>query len=81
MRKLPEGHTARYDWSKASRGRLAKQVAAHGSNLRALEDDLATCFPDSASVNAALRAVLAIRDCMAPGLSSQKPRKRNVRAA
>jgi hypothetical protein len=61
MKKLPEGHVDRYDWPKATRGRIAKRIAAEGSNLRALDDDLAAAFPDSASVNAALRAVLAIR--------------------
>jgi hypothetical protein len=61
MKKLPEGHVDRYDWSKATRGRLAKRIAAEGSNLRALDEDLAAAFPDSTSVNEALRAVLAIR--------------------
>jgi len=61
MKKLPEGHVDRYDWSRATRGRLAKRIATEGSNLRALDEDVADAFPDSASVNAALRAVLAIR--------------------
>lgn len=61
MKKLPEGHVDRYDWPKATRGRIAKRIAAEGSNLRALDDDLAAAFPDSSSVNAALREVLAIR--------------------
>lgn len=61
MKKLPEGHIDRYDWSRATRGTLAKRILAEGSNLRALDDDVAKAFADSASVNAALRAVLAIR--------------------
>ena len=66
MKKLPEGHLDRYDWSRASRGRFAKQLAAERNNLRALDDELAEAFPDSASVNAALRAVLALRAAMVP---------------
>ncbi len=49
-----------------------------GSNLRALDDDLAAAFPDSASVNTALRAALAMRDAMVPRRAT---RKRNSRAA
>lgn len=66
MKKLPEGHLGRYDWSRATRGRLAKRILAEGTNLRALDDDVAAAFPDSASVNAALHAVLVLRTAMAP---------------
>lgn len=77
MRKLPEGHLDRYDWSKATRGRFAKRLVAEGSNLRALEDDVAEAFPDSAAVNAALRALLAMREALiGPG-----GKKRSKRAA
>lgn len=75
MKKLPETHPDRYDWSRASRGRFARRLAAEGSNLRALDDDLAGAFPDSASVNAALRAVLAMRKAIVP------PRRKAKRAA
>jgi hypothetical protein len=64
MKKLPEGHLDRYDWSRATRGRFAKRITAEGSNLRALEDDVAKEFPDSASVNAALRALLVMREAL-----------------
>lgn len=64
MKKLPEGHLDRYDWSRATRGRLAKRILAEGTNLRALDEELAAAFPDSASVNAALHAVLALRTAM-----------------
>ena len=77
MKKLPEGHLDRYDWSKATRGRFAKRIAAEGSNLRALEDEVAKAFPDSASVNVALRALLAMRDALGP----PAPAKRGKRAA
>ena len=76
MKKLPEGHPDRYDWSRATRGRLAKRIAAEGSNLRALDDELATAFPDSAAVNRALRALLAMRDALAV-----PPPRRSRRAA
>ena len=77
MKRLREGDLDRYDWSHASRGRLAKRIAAEGSNLRALEDDLAAAFPDSASVNQALRALLALRQALAPAA----PKGRSRRAA
>ena len=64
MKKLPEGHVGRYDWSRATRGRFAKRLAEEASNLRALEDDIAAAFPDSASVNVALRAVLMMREAL-----------------
>jgi hypothetical protein len=76
MKKLPEGHMKRYDWAKATRGRLAKRIAAEGSNLRALDEDVARAFPDSASVNAALRAVLAIRGAL--GVRGAKRRSRRA---
>jgi len=61
MKKLPEGHPDRYDWSRATRGTVAKKLAAERTNLRALDEDVAAAFPDSTSVNEALRAVLATR--------------------
>jgi len=45
-----------YDFSKGVRGKYAKRFAA-GSNVVVLDPDLAKVFPDSASVNDALRAV------------------------
>ena len=46
---LPE-----YDFSRGLRGKYAKRFAA-GTNLVKLEPDVAKVFPDSASVNRALR--------------------------
>jgi len=76
MKKPPEGSARRYDWAHATRGTIAKRVAAEGSNLRALDDDVADAFPDSASVNAALRAVLAMRAALVP--TPAKPRRRRA---
>lgn len=78
MRKLPEGHVERYDWSRSTRGRLAQQAALGRTNLRALDDELAEAFPDSASVNAALRALLAMREALMP---PPPGRRRSKRAA
>lgn len=46
----------RYDWSQARRGFWAGKLRR--GNTRVLEPDIAKAFPDDASVNAALRAVL-----------------------
>jgi hypothetical protein len=46
----------RYDWSRARRGYWAGRLRR--GNERTLEPELAKAFPDDASVNAALRAVL-----------------------
>ena len=47
-----------FDFSKAERGRYAGRLKAEGSNLVLVEPDLTNTFPDSASVNAALRSVV-----------------------
>ena len=47
-----------FDFSKAERGRYAKRLKVEGSNLVMVEPELAKTFPDSASVNAALRSVV-----------------------
>jgi len=48
---------AEIDFSGGERGRYAKRFA-EGTNLVMLEPDVAEVFPDSESVNAALRVVL-----------------------
>lgn len=47
-----------FDFSKAERGRYAKRLKTEGSNLVLVDPELAKSFPDSASVNAALRSVV-----------------------
>jgi hypothetical protein len=47
------------DWSKATRGKYAN-LLAQGSNLAIIDLDLHAHFPDSESVNAALRKQLAL---------------------
>jgi len=51
---LPE-----YDFRGGVRGKYAAQYAA-GTNLVLLDPDVAAVFPDSAAVNAALRALAEI---------------------
>lgn len=45
------------DFSNAERGRYAKRIAT-GTSMVLLEPDMTNVFPDSESVNAALRMVL-----------------------
>ena len=47
-----------FDFSKAKRGLYAQRLKTEGSNLVLVEPELAKSFPDSASVNAALRSVV-----------------------
>jgi hypothetical protein len=51
---LPE-----YDFSKGVRGKYAKRYA-EGTNVIVLAPDLAKVFPDSASVNEALRSLVQL---------------------
>jgi hypothetical protein len=46
------------DYSKAVRGKYHKRLLKKGSNVVVLDRDVAKAFPDSASVNKALRSVL-----------------------
>jgi len=57
LRAIPEVR----DWSKARRNPYAR-----GRRARVLDADLAKAFPDSTSVNAALRELLAVRAVVRP---------------
>ena len=48
-----------YDFSRGARGKYALRYAA-GSNVVVLSPDVADAFPDSASVNRALRSLITI---------------------
>jgi hypothetical protein len=48
-----------YDFSRGVRGKYAERYAA-GSNVVVLSPDMAEVFPDSESVNEALRALIKI---------------------
>lgn len=47
-----------YDFSKGSRGKYAKRYK-EGTNVVLLEPDVAKAFPDSESVNRALKKLMA----------------------
>ena len=47
-----------FDYSKAVRGKYYKRLLKEGSNVVVLDRDVAKAFPNSASVNKALRSVL-----------------------
>jgi hypothetical protein len=72
--KFPEGHLRRYDWAKATRGRLAAKATKASALLRILDPALAERFPDSRSVNEALRALVALDQT----LPWRRPRKRQA---
>ncbi len=59
-----------FDFSKVARGRYAKRLKTEGSNLVLVDPELAKFFPDSASVNAALRSVIEFAQISA-GLTRQ----------
>ncbi len=66
-----------FNFSTVERGRYAQRLKTEGSNLVLVEPDLAKTFPDSASVNAALRSVVEFAKLSA-GLtrrSNRIPRK------
>jgi hypothetical protein len=58
--RLREGDLRRYDWSKATRGRLASKAGKASALIRILDVELAARFPDSRTVNDALRALVAL---------------------
>lgn len=49
-----------FDYSKAVRGKYHKKLLREGSNVVVLDPDIAEAFPDSASVNDALRSLLEL---------------------
>jgi len=59
-----------FDYSKAARGKYYKRLLKEGSNVVVLDRDVAKAFPDSASVNKALRSVL----------NSKRPRRLTTRS-
>jgi hypothetical protein len=55
----PDDMLDEYDFSRGVRGKYAKRYA-QGTNVVVLADDVVEFFPDSASVNMALRALANI---------------------
>jgi hypothetical protein len=60
--RLPENDMRRYDWSRARRGRLAARAAKAAALMRVIDADLAKRFPDSRSVNEALRTLITVEE-------------------
>jgi len=58
MRQRDPDMREEYDFSSGVRGKYAQRFA-EGTNVVALEPDVAERFPTSAAVNAALRKLLA----------------------
>ena len=54
-----------YDFSKGVRGKYVKQYA-EGTNIILLEPDVAKAFPDSESVNKALRSLIQQKEDAVP---------------
>ena len=59
MRTPDEEMLPEYDFSGGERGRYVERLAK-GANVVILDPDVADVFPDSASVNEALRALAGI---------------------
>jgi hypothetical protein len=66
---------AQYDFSKGVRGKYHKRLLNEGSNVVVLEPDVAKAFPDSASVNEALRVVIKAGQARRLTTRSSGPRK------
>jgi len=64
-----------FDYSKAVRGKYYRRLLKEGANVVVLEPDVAKAFRDSAAVNDALRAILAV------ARSSRRPTPRSTRTS
>jgi hypothetical protein len=70
-----------FDYSKAVRGKYYKRALKEGTNVVVLEPDVAKAFPNSASVNDALRVVLkAGRAARRLTTRPTRPRAKSARA-
>jgi hypothetical protein len=76
MKAKRTNHVARmraeydFDYSKAVRGKYYRRLLKEGSNVVVLDRDVAKAFPDSASVNKALRSVLKSKRSRRPATRS-----------
>lgn len=69
----PDEIRPHYDFSKATRNPYASRYAA-GSNIVVLEPDVAAVFPNSASVNEALRSLASV----IAGRKGKRPSRRHT---
>jgi len=72
-RKPPETSLARYDWSRAPRGRWAGRLRT--AKVVLLRPEIYELFGSDEAINAALAAVAELRDLVVV------PRRRRTRAA
>ncbi len=68
---------AEYDFSGGVRGKYAKRFA-QGTNIVLLEPDVAKAFPDSESVNSALRALRELLHQLGKKGSTRQTRRRGL---
>ena len=88
MKKTPERDMLpEYDFSAGVRGKYAARMAK-GSNVVLLDKDVQKMFPDSATVNTALRALaqavavaVAVKNLPAPRAAPTQPAARKRAAA
>jgi hypothetical protein len=73
MKKASKGMRPEYDFSGGVRGKYSASFRK-GTNVVALEPDVAKVFSDSAAVNDALRALVEIAK------RSQKPKRQAAKA-
>jgi hypothetical protein len=75
-----DGIRPEYDFSRGVRGKYAARMAK-GSNVVVLDRDVQKLFPDSASVNTALRALAqVVAVAKKPAGRKSAPRKRAAAA-
>jgi hypothetical protein len=69
-----------FDFSTGERGRYFKRLLKEGGNIAVLEPDIAKAFPDSASVNKALRSLLEVAPAATGSTrrSTRTPRERTA---
>lgn len=76
MKKAPDRDLLpEYDFAGGVRGKYVDRLAG-GSNIVALDRDVQRLFPDSAAVNAALRALGKALEVAQGGVSKARPAKR-----
>jgi hypothetical protein len=71
MKPQNEDMKPEYDFSHGVRGKYVSRLA-EGANVIVLDSDVASIFPDSTSVNEALRAIAGIIQSHAPKQASRR---------
>ena len=71
IERTSDGMRKEYDLSGGVRGKYYKRFAKYADSIVLLDADVAKVFPDSRSVNAALRAII-------PLVGLTKPRRRKA---